>query len=41
MNMSMNLKDDLLPKRRVRRRGRAGKTRLLHELCENHGYERK
>ena len=43
MNMSMNLKKGLLPKLRARyeRRGRAGKTRMLIELCEDHGYERK
>ena len=41
--MSANLKDDLLPKLRARyqQRGRAGKTRMLDELCEDHGYERK
>ncbi len=43
MNMSRNLKDGLLPKLRVRyeRRNREGKTRMLDELCEDHGYERK
>ena len=43
MNMSKHLKADLLPKLRARyeRRGRAGKTRLLDELCEDYGYERK
>jgi hypothetical protein len=39
----MNLKNDLLPKLRVRyqQRNREGKTRMLDELCEDHGYERK
>ncbi len=43
MNMSMNLKAELLPKLRARyrRRGREGKTRMLDELCEDYGYERK
>jgi hypothetical protein len=43
MNMSKHLKTDLLPKLRARyeRRGRAGKTRMLDELCEDYGYERK
>ena len=43
MNMSQAIKTDLLPKLRARyeRRGREGKTRLLDELCEDYGYERK
>jgi hypothetical protein len=43
MNMSQALKTDLLPKLRSRyeRRDRAGKTRMLDELCEDYGYERK
>jgi hypothetical protein len=43
MNMSQALKTDLLPKLRSRyeRRDRAGKSRMLDELCEDHGYERK
>lgn len=43
MNMSQAIKTDLLPKLRARyeRRSRAGKTRILDELCEDYGYERK
>ena len=43
MNMNQTLKADLLPKLQARyaRRGRAGKTRMLDELCEDYGYERK
>ena len=43
MRMSRTSKDDLLPKLRDRyaRRQREGKTRLLDELCEDYGYERK
>ena len=43
MNLSMHLKADLLPKLRARYegRGREGKTRMLNELCEDYGYERK
>jgi hypothetical protein len=43
MNMSKAIKEGLLPKLRERyaRRGRAGKSRMLDELCEDHGYERK
>ena len=43
MNMSQAIKTDLLPKLRARyeRRGREGKTRMLDELCEDYGYERK
>lgn len=43
MNMSQELKDGLLPKLQARylRRGREGRSRMLDELCEDHGYERK
>jgi len=43
MNMNRTIKDDLLPKLRERyaRRQREGKTRMLDELCEDYGYERK
>jgi hypothetical protein len=43
MNMSQAIKTDLLPKLRARyeRRSREGKTRMLDELCEDYGYERK
>lgn len=43
MNMSMDLKNDLLPKlrKRYQARKREGKTRMLDELCQDHGYERK
>ena len=43
MNMTKAIKDDLLPKLRARyaRRQREGKTRMLDELCEDYGYERK
>ncbi len=43
MNMSKAIKEDLLPKLRERygRRQREGKTRMLDELCEDYGYERK
>jgi hypothetical protein len=43
MNMSRTIKEDILPKLRVRyaRRNREGKTRMLDDLCEDHGYERK
>lgn len=43
MNMSHAIKTDLLPKLRDRyeRRDRAGKTRMLDELREDYGYERK
>ena len=42
-NMNQNLKADLLPKLQAGyvRRGRAGKTGMLDELCEDYGYERK
>ena len=41
--MHQNLKADLLPKLQAgyARRGRAGKTGMLDELCEDYGYERK
>jgi hypothetical protein len=43
MNMSQELKSEWLPKVRARyeRRSREGKSRMLDELCEDHGYERK
>ena len=43
MNMSQDLKTELLPKLRARyaRRDRDGKSRLLDDLCEDYGYERK
>jgi hypothetical protein len=43
MRMSNELKRDLLPKLRDRyaKRGREGKSRMLEELCEDYGYERK
>jgi hypothetical protein len=43
MNMNRTIKDDLLPKLRERyaRRQREGRTRMLDELCEDYGYERK
>jgi hypothetical protein len=43
MNMTRTIKDDLLPKLRERyaRRQREGRTRMLDELCEDYGYERK
>ena len=43
MNLSRTIKNDLLPKLRDRypRRHREGKTRMLDELCEDYGYERK
>ncbi len=43
MNMSQDIKSELLPKLRARygRRNRQGKSRMLDELCEDHGYERK
>ena len=41
--MTKAIKDDLLPKlhERYARRQREGKTRMLDELCEDYGYERK
>lgn len=43
MNMNRTIKNDLLPKLQARyaRRSRDGKTRMLDELCEDYGYERK
>ena len=43
MHMSHEIKSDLLPKLKIRyaRRNREGKSRMLDELCEDHGYERK
>jgi hypothetical protein len=43
MRMSQEVKENWLPKVRARyeKRGREGKTRMLNELCEDHGYERK
>src|SRR5262245_58177850 len=43
MHMSHELKTELLPKLQARyaRRSREGKSRMLDELCEDHGYERK
>lgn len=43
MNMNRTIKNDLLPKLQSRyaRRNRDGKTRMLDELCENYGCERK
>jgi hypothetical protein len=43
MNMSREIKDDLLPRLRERYagRGRAGRGRMLDELCADYGYERK
>jgi hypothetical protein len=43
MNMSKEIKFELLPKLRERyaRRQREGRSRMLDELCEDHGYERK
>jgi hypothetical protein len=43
MNMSQELKENWLPKQQARyaRRDREGKTRMLDELCEDHGYDRK
>ena len=43
MNMSKELKKDWLPKlqERYAHRHREGKSRMLDELCEDYGYERK
>lgn len=43
MNMSQELKEKMLPKLQARyeRRNREGKSRMLDELCEDYGYERK
>src|SRR5438045_4271207 len=42
-NMSLELKEQWLPKVQARygKRGREGESRLLDELCEDYGYERK
>lgn len=41
--MSQEMKENWLPKVQARyeKRSREGKTRMLNELCEDHGYERK
>lgn len=43
MNMSREIKQELLPKLRARyaKRGIEAKSRMLDELCEDYGYERK
>lgn len=43
MNMSREIKADLLPRLQARyaRRGRAGRSRMLDELCQDYHYERK
>jgi hypothetical protein len=43
MNMSKALKKDCLPKLQARyaHRNREGKSRMLDELCDDYGYERK
>ena len=43
MNMSREIKEDLLPRLKVRyaRRGREGRSRMLDELCQDYHYERK
>jgi hypothetical protein len=43
MNMSKEIKRDLIPKLQTRyqNRGRDGKSRMLDELCEDYGYDRK
>lgn len=43
MHMSHEMKAELLLKLKIRyaRRNREGKSRMLDELCEDHGYERK
>ena len=43
MNMSREIKSDLLPKLQARyaKRGKEGKSRMLDEMCEDHGYDRK
>lgn len=43
MNMSREIKEDLLPRLRGRYagRGREGRGRMLDELCADYGYERK
>lgn len=43
MHMSQDMKSEWLPKAQARylKRGREGKSRMLDEACEDHGYERK
>ena len=43
MRMSQKLKKEWVPKLQARyeRRNREGKSRMLDELCEDYGYERK
>lgn len=43
MHMSNEMKSEWLPKMKIRyaRRSRDGKSRMLDELCEDYGYERK
>jgi hypothetical protein len=43
MNMSREIKEDVLPhlKARYAQRGRAGRSRMLDELCQDYHYERK
>jgi hypothetical protein len=43
MNMSREIKDDLLPRLQGRyaQRGREGRSRMIDELCHDYGYERK
>jgi len=43
MHMSKEMKEEWLPKaqKRYAQRNREGKSRMLDELCEDHGYERK
>ena len=43
MHMSQEMKENWLPKVQARyeKRSREGKTRMLNELCEDQGYERK
>jgi hypothetical protein len=43
MNMSQELKEKMLPRLQARyeRRNREGKSRMLDEVCEDYGYERK
>jgi hypothetical protein len=43
MNMSREIREDLLPRLRERYvgRGREGRSRMLEELCADYGYERK
>lgn len=43
MNMSREIKEDLLPRLKARyaKRGRKGRSRMLDELCQDYHYERK